>query len=80
MALVRACEETVRQWLGHDEIFAQVEESNTAALRLFERCGYSILFADPTCTKVTLDGALLGEETVSKVLMRKLLDDGNGMF
>ncbi|KAL9178707.1 hypothetical protein ACHAXT_003838 [Thalassiosira profunda] len=80
MALVKACGETVRQWLGHDEIFAQVEENNTPALRLFERCGYSVLFADPTCTKVTLDGALFSEETVTKVLMRKLLDGGNEMF
>ena len=77
---MKACEETVRQWLGHDEIFAQVEESKTAARRLFERCGYSVLFADPTCTKVTLVGAPFGEETVTKVLMRKILDDGNGML
>lgn len=78
IALVHACEKAVRPWLGHDEVFAQVEDNNAQALRLFRKCGYQPLFADPTCTKVILDDTLLAKEiNVTKLMMRKILDDGN---
>ena len=78
LALVHACENAVRPWPGNDEVFAQVEDDNAHALRLFRKCGYQPLFADPTCTKMILDDTLLAKEiNVTKLMMRKILDDGN---
>eukprot|EP00804_Cyclotella_cryptica_P028125 CCRYP_010999-RA/>CCRYP_010999-RA protein AED:0.04 eAED:0.04 QI:521/1/1/1/1/1/2/73/165 len=75
--LVNACERAVQGWIPkHDAIFAQVEEDNMSAFKLFRQAGYSALFTDPTSTKVTLDGTLFVREmTVSKVTLRKFLDN-----
>mmetsp|Transcript_26745 Transcript_26745/g.49189 ORF Transcript_26745/g.49189 Transcript_26745/m.49189 type:complete len:176 (+) Transcript_26745:367-894(+) len=74
IALAHACEEAVRLWPGHSEIFAQVEDENTRAYHLFRKCGYQFLFADPTCTEVVLENALFAKEVkVTKRMMRKFL-------
>ncbi|KAL7461056.1 hypothetical protein ACHAXS_001492, partial [Conticribra weissflogii] len=76
VALLKACEESVRSWVPfHDEVFAQVELENDCALEFFERCGYQILFDDPTCKRIVIDGTIfMKEATVTKVMMRKPLD------
>ena len=73
--LVNACENAVQSWIPkHEEIYAQVEEGNAPAINLFRQCGYTSLFVDPTCRKVTLDGTLFAENTiVSKIMLRKFL-------
>ena len=73
--LVAACESAVQTWIPrHDEVYSQVEEENTSALKLFKQCGYTSLFVDPTCTKTSLDGTLFAKSTtVSKVMLRKFL-------
>ena len=75
--LVNACERAIRNWIPkHDEIYAQVEEDNTSALNLFSNCGYTSLFVDPTCTKVSLENNLFAKQTtVSKVMFRKFLSN-----
>lgn len=81
VALVHACEKDVQLWPGNDEIFAQVDDANINAYQLFRKCGYQFLFADPTCIEVVLDGALFAKETmVTKRMMRKFLDHGNGFL
>lgn len=80
MALLDACEDAVRRWPGQDEVFAQVDEENVGAFYLFRKCGYQNLFADPTCTKVTLDSTLFREEAVTKWMMRKILEDDGGII
>lgn len=78
IALLNACETAVESWTTpiHDEVFAQVEEGNLQALEFFIRCGYQRLFVDDTCTKTVLDGALfMKEATVTKVMMRKILNE-----
>ena len=75
---MQACEKAVTRWPGCDEIFAQVELDNARAYNLFRKCGYQGLFADPTCSKVSLDNALLVKEVkVTKWMMRKFLDTGD---
>ena len=77
IALVHACEKAVQEWPGrlYDEIFTQVNEENINAYRLFRKCGYQVLFSDPTCTDVVLDDALFVREKVAtKYMMRKVLD------
>ena len=76
-ALVEACEKDVQQWLGHDEIFSQVDIDNTNAYQLFRKCGYHLLFEDPTCKKIIMDDSSLlpKEVTVTKRMMRKILGD-----
>eukprot|EP00581_Thalassiosira_minuscula_P003577 CAMPEP_0183749150 /NCGR_PEP_ID=MMETSP0737-20130205/68138_1 /TAXON_ID=385413 /ORGANISM="Thalassiosira miniscula, Strain CCMP1093" /LENGTH=365 /DNA_ID=CAMNT_0025984899 /DNA_START=78 /DNA_END=1176 /DNA_ORIENTATION=+ len=75
VALVRACEKAVEAWPGHNEIFAQVEDNNYCAFDLFtKKCGYQLLFADPTCTEVMLEDAFFAKEiTVTKRMLRKFL-------
>lgn len=75
--LVSACECAVQGWIPkHDAIFAQVEEDNVSAFKLFGLCGYKALFTDPTSTKVSLDATLFVREIpVSKVTLRKFLDN-----
>lgn len=74
-ALVDACEDAVRHWPGEGEVFTQVDEDNIRAYELFRKCGYKQIFADPTCTEVTLDGAFVKEITVTKRMMRKILSE-----
>ena len=76
-ALVQACEKDVQQWLGHDEIFSQVDIDNANAYQLFRKCGYHLLFEDPTCKKIIMDDSSLlpKEVTVTKRMMRKILGD-----
>jgi len=73
-ALVHACEQAVKLWQGHDEIFVQIGDDNIQSYRLFLKCGYQFLFADPTCHKVTLDDIFFAREvTVTKSMLRKFL-------
>lgn len=75
-ALVRECERTVERHWCQDEIFTQVDEDNIDAYNLFRKRGYACLFADTTCTKVVLEGALFAKEVaVTKRMMRKILND-----
>lgn len=73
--LVHACENAMQSWIPkHEEIYAQVEEGNVPAMNLFRQCGYTSLFVDPACKKVSLDGTLFAENTVvSKIMFRKFL-------
>ena len=80
LALLQACEKAVELWPGCHEIFAQVELDNARAYNLFCKCGYQSLFADPTCSKVSLDNAFFVKEVkVTKWMMRKFLDNGDGL-
>lgn len=79
--LVNACEKAVRNWIPkHDEIYAQVEEGNTSALKLFGNCGYASLFVDPTCKKVTIEDTLFARQSaVPKVMFRKFVSNESGL-
>jgi len=73
-ALVHACEQAVKVWPGHHEIFSQVGDHNIQAYSLFLKRGYQFLFADPTCSEVTLDDAFFAKEVVvKKSVLRKFL-------
>ncbi|KAL7428689.1 hypothetical protein ACHAXH_002000 [Discostella pseudostelligera] len=78
IALIQACENAVVQLSrgggGYEEVFTQVDIDNTKAINLFRKCGYQDHFADPTCTKVVLDSLFANETTVTKLMMRKMLD------
>mmetsp|Transcript_5138 Transcript_5138/g.9488 ORF Transcript_5138/g.9488 Transcript_5138/m.9488 type:complete len:302 (+) Transcript_5138:212-1117(+) len=75
VALLKACEESVRSWVPfHDEVFTQVEVENDRALRFFERCGYQKLFEDSTCKRIVIDGTIfIKEAPVTKIMLRKKL-------
>ena len=78
IALIQACENAVVQLSrgggGYEEVFTQVDIDNTKAINLFRKCGYQDHFADPTCTKVVPDSLFANETTVTKLMMRKMLD------
>jgi ribosomal protein S18 acetylase RimI-like enzyme len=70
-ALVRAVEEVCADW-GHDSCFLYVERRNPAAVRLYQKLGYSIVWEDDGATTMlpTAAGELRNTPTVI-VCMRK---------
>ena len=81
-ALVRACEDDVRQWSTTSagsrdmgcEVVTQIDVDNPHSFDLFHKCGYHCLFTDRTCTKIILDNVFFANEVrVTKHIMRKIL-------
>ena len=80
--LVEACEKAVLAWCPpmaskkHSEIVLQVEETNSNAQRFYEKRGYKVLFADPSCRRLDSSGILLRKVRTTKICFRKELKKG----
>jgi len=75
-ALLKACEDAVSLWEGqpsYNEIVLQVEQDNTYARSFYERKGYDVVFADPSCRRFDTSGLWLRSIRTTKVSMRKKL-------
>ena len=80
--LVEACEKAVLAWRPpmaskeHSEIVLQVEETNANAQKFYEKRGYKVLFADPSCRRLDSSGILLQKVRTTKICFRKDLKKG----
>uniref|UniRef100_A0A7S2SL13 N-acetyltransferase domain-containing protein n=1 Tax=Eucampia antarctica TaxID=49252 RepID=A0A7S2SL13_9STRA len=78
--LVEACESAVLSWSPpmasreHSELVLQVEESNINAQAFYEKKGYKVLFADPSCRRLDSSGFLLKKVRTTKICFRKDLN------
>eukprot|EP00984_Skeletonema_dohrnii_P017907 scaffold8250_cov118-Skeletonema_dohrnii-CCMP3373.AAC.8 len=74
-ALLEACEQNAQTWIPfHDDIFAQVEESNLKAKEFFMDNNFKVVYSDDDCKKDDLEGLAFSQTTITKFMLRKVLD------
>ena len=74
-ALLEACEQNVQTWIPfHDDIFAQVEDGNLKAKEFFMDNNFKVVYSDDDCKKDDLEGLAFSQTTITKFMLRKVLD------
>mmetsp|Transcript_25520 Transcript_25520/g.51183 ORF Transcript_25520/g.51183 Transcript_25520/m.51183 type:complete len:254 (-) Transcript_25520:33-794(-) len=74
-ALLEACEQNVQTWIPfHDDIFVQVEDGNLKANEFFMDNNFKVVYSDDDCKKDDLEGLAFSQTTITKFMLRKVLD------
>eukprot|EP00985_Skeletonema_marinoi_P020558 scaffold12278_cov90-Skeletonema_marinoi.AAC.1 len=73
--LLEACEQNVQTWIPfHDDIFVQVEDGNFKAKEFFMDNNFKVVYSDDNCKKDDLEGLAFSQTTITKFMLRKVLD------
>jgi len=74
--LLLSCENSVLSWTDpiQSEIILQVEQDNLTARSFYEKKGYAVAFADPSCRRFSTQGPWLKSVRTTKVTMKKKLN------
>lgn len=74
--LLLSCENSVLSWTDpiQSEIILQVEQDNLTARSFYEKKGYAVAYADPSCRRFNTQGPWLRSVRTTKVTMKKKLN------
>ncbi|CAN0040705.1 unnamed protein product [Phaeothamnion confervicola] len=75
--LVARCEATARGW-GYGELLLLVDSANAAAIRLYEKMGYELLFEDRMAMRVEVTPVQIRNARCTNLCLRKSLAPGSG--